>query len=150
MTNSSEEEYSLASAYAPSSVRALEGHGMMSLARGLGVSVLSDFSTASATLPTLIMAGLGLVSAPAPRPEPSNVALKGVDPLLKHGGVHQYCVDITRNPAVHNGINSKFVRDVAYTGGWLGLWGRAGRVFVGPWTPSYCRQLHFCTLARYF
>ena len=107
MTNSSEEVYSLDTAYAPSSVRALEGHGMMSLARGLGVAVLSDSSTAAATLPTLIMAGLASVPAPAPRPEPSSVTFKGADPTLVHGDLHQYCVDVRRNPAVHNGINSR-------------------------------------------
>lgn len=107
MTNSSEEVYSLDSAYSPSSVRALEGHGMMSLARGLGVAVLSDSSTAAATLPTLIMAGLASVPAPAPRPEPSSVTFKGADPTLVHGDLHQYCVDVRRNPAVHNGINSR-------------------------------------------
>jgi len=66
----------------------------------------ADGNTADATLPTLLLPGLQLVTAPAPRPEPSTVTLRGADPSVDHGDTFVACVDVERNGAVHDGVTT--------------------------------------------
>ena len=89
-----------------SSTHAQEGFGMLNLVRSLGIASLADGSIAAATLPTLLLPGLVLADAPAPRPAPASVTLRGVDPKVDHAQLVQWCVDITRNPAVHDGTST--------------------------------------------